>query len=88
MVLVSFDLQIKSSSTCLLIGFLARIGIAAESRKLVVVVMAAGGGGAGERSLEETPTWAVAIVCAVFVIISFLMELGIHSLGKVSPLCF
>ncbi|XP_027148634.1 MLO protein homolog 1-like [Coffea eugenioides] len=44
--------------------------------------MAAGGGGAGERSLEETPTWAVAIVCAVFVIISFLMELGIHSLGK------
>ncbi|KAM3757833.1 hypothetical protein ACB098_02G219400 [Castanea mollissima] len=37
---------------------------------------------AGERSLKETPTWAVAFVCAVFVIISILFEHGIHSLGK------
>ncbi|KAM4118648.1 hypothetical protein ACB094_02G218700 [Castanea mollissima] len=37
---------------------------------------------AGERSLKETPTWAVAFVCAVFVIISILTEHGIHSLGK------
>ncbi|GFZ10550.1 seven transmembrane MLO family protein [Actinidia rufa] len=37
----------------------------------------------GDRSLEETPTWAVAIVCAVFVIVvSILIEHGIHSLGK------
>ncbi|KAL2512783.1 MLO-like protein 6 [Abeliophyllum distichum] len=38
--------------------------------------------GAGDKSLEETPTWAVAIVCAVFVIISVIIEHGIHSLGK------
>lgn len=37
----------------------------------------------GERSLKETPTWAVAVVCAVFVIISIIIERGIHSLGKV-----
>ncbi|KAJ0561909.1 hypothetical protein HanPI659440_Chr06g0252291 [Helianthus annuus] len=36
-----------------------------------------------ERSLEETPTWAVALVCAVFIIISVIIEHGIHSLGKV-----
>ncbi|KAF6154305.1 hypothetical protein GIB67_026761 [Kingdonia uniflora] len=41
--------------------------------------MAASG---GERSLKETPTWAVAVVCAVFVILSVLIEYGIHSLGK------
>ncbi|XP_040971460.1 MLO protein homolog 1 [Gossypium hirsutum] len=35
-----------------------------------------------ERSLEETPTWAVAVVCAIFVIISIFIEHGIHSLGK------
>ncbi|KAM7517384.1 hypothetical protein LguiA_006967 [Lonicera macranthoides] len=39
-------------------------------------------GNYGDRSLEETPTWAVATVCAVIVVISFLIELGIHSLGK------
>ena len=37
----------------------------------------------GERTLKETPTWAVALVCAVFVIISVLIEHAIHSLGKV-----
>ncbi|KAK9164890.1 hypothetical protein Scep_000081 [Stephania cephalantha] len=42
--------------------------------------MAAGGG--DDRSLKDTPTWAVAIVCAAFVIISVIIELGIHSLGK------
>lgn len=35
-----------------------------------------------ERSLKETPTWAVALVTAVFVIISIGIEHGIHSLGK------
>ncbi|KAG8369292.1 hypothetical protein BUALT_Bualt15G0136200 [Buddleja alternifolia] len=39
-------------------------------------------GGSSDRSLEETSTWAVAIVCAVFVIISVALEHGIHSLGK------
>ncbi|KAL2346160.1 hypothetical protein Fmac_000160 [Flemingia macrophylla] len=36
----------------------------------------------GERSLQETPTWAVAVVCSVFIIISVIIEHGIHSLGK------
>lgn len=38
---------------------------------------------AGDRSLEETSTWAVAVVCAVFVVISVAIEHGIESLGKV-----
>ncbi|KAK6939204.1 Mlo-related protein, partial [Dillenia turbinata] len=40
--------------------------------------MAAGGG--GDRGRKETATWAVTTVCAVFVIISIIMEHGIHSL--------
>ncbi|XP_047325998.1 MLO protein homolog 1-like [Impatiens glandulifera] len=36
-----------------------------------------------ERSLEETPTWAVAVVCLVFVAISILIEHGIQYLEKV-----
>ncbi|KAI3876813.1 hypothetical protein MKW92_027500 [Papaver armeniacum] len=36
----------------------------------------------GERTLAQTPTWAVAVVCAVFVIISIIIEHGIHILGK------
>ncbi|KAL1820303.1 hypothetical protein ACET3Z_015172 [Daucus carota] len=39
-------------------------------------------GGSGERSLKETPTWAVALVCAVFIVISILIEHAIHSLAK------
>ncbi|CAK9178296.1 unnamed protein product [Ilex paraguariensis] len=39
-------------------------------------------GGSGGRSLQDTPTWAVATVCAAFVILSILIEHGIHSLGK------
>lgn len=50
--------------------------------------MAGGGGGAaaaaaGDRSLRDTPTWAVALVCAVLLILSILIEHGIHSLSKV-----
>ncbi|KAJ0097536.1 hypothetical protein Patl1_29303 [Pistacia atlantica] len=37
---------------------------------------------AGDRSLKETPTWAVALVCAIFVTISIFIEHVIHSLGK------
>ena len=36
------------------------------------------------RSLEETPTWAVAVVCFVLVVISIFIEHAIHILGKVS----
>ncbi|XP_048128985.1 MLO protein homolog 1-like [Rhodamnia argentea] len=35
-----------------------------------------------ERSLKETPTWAVAVVSAMFIIISIVIEYGIHSLEK------
>ncbi|XP_021278082.1 MLO-like protein 6 [Herrania umbratica] len=41
--------------------------------------MAGGGGG---RSLEETPTWAVAVVCFVLVLISIIIEHIIHMIGK------
>lgn len=36
-----------------------------------------------DRSLQEIPTWAVALVCAVFIIISISIEHGILSLAKV-----
>lgn len=40
-----------------------------------------------ERSLEETSTWAVAVVCFVLVFISILIEHAIHLIGKVRPIC-
>lgn len=40
-------------------------------------------GGKEGRSLEETPTWAVALVCFVLVLISILIEYVIHLIGKV-----
>ncbi|KAL9395239.1 hypothetical protein Peur_014524 [Populus x canadensis] len=39
-------------------------------------------GSYGDKTLQNTPTWAVAAVCAVFVIISVLIDHSIHSLGK------
>ncbi|XP_030452399.1 MLO-like protein 6 [Syzygium oleosum] len=39
-------------------------------------------GGTGGRSLEETPTWAVAVVCFVLVLISIIIEYIIHLIGK------
>ncbi|CAK7345997.1 unnamed protein product [Dovyalis caffra] len=39
-------------------------------------------GAYGDKTLQDTPTWAVAAVCAVFVVISVLIEHAIHSLGK------
>lgn len=44
--------------------------------------MAVGGGGGNERSLEQTPTWAVAVVCLVFIVISILLEQAIHHVGQ------
>ncbi|GAB4836465.1 hypothetical protein Ancab_001376 [Ancistrocladus abbreviatus] len=41
--------------------------------------MAGGGGG---RSLEDTPTWAVAAVCFVLVLISIVIEYIIHLIGS------
>ncbi|XP_011074255.1 MLO-like protein 9 [Sesamum indicum] len=45
--------------------------------------MAGGGGGLGaSRQLDQTPTWAVALVCAIIVIISVILEKSIHKVGE------
>jgi mlo protein len=36
-----------------------------------------------EATLEDTPTWIVASVCSVIVLISFVFERALHRLGKV-----
>ncbi|PHT54927.1 MLO-like protein 8 [Capsicum baccatum] len=41
----------------------------------------AGGGGGTSRQLDQTPTWAVAGVCAVIILISIALEKIIHKLG-------
>jgi hypothetical protein len=41
-----------------------------------------------QKSLEQTPTWAVATVCTVFVVASLLVERGINALGRVSDINF
>ena len=38
---------------------------------------------AEERSLEYTPTWVVAFICFIIVLLSLLAERGLHHLGKV-----
>ncbi|CAN6306016.1 unnamed protein product [Urochloa humidicola] len=43
---------------------------------------AAGAGRDGTRSLDQTPTWAVAAVCAVIVAASILLEGLLHHLGQ------
>ncbi|AQK53074.1 MLO-like protein 1 [Zea mays] len=42
----------------------------------------AGGDGADEITLEHTPTWIVASVCSIIVVISLLFERLLHRLGK------
>ncbi|KAK4364969.1 hypothetical protein RND71_016327 [Anisodus tanguticus] len=42
----------------------------------------AGGGDHGARELDQTPTWAVALVCAVIVLISILLEKVLHAVGE------
>lgn len=46
--------------------------------------MAGGGGGGDSRELDQTATWAVAAVCAVIVLISILLEKGLHHFGEVN----
>jgi mlo protein len=41
------------------------------------------GGGGKARTLEFTPTWIVAAVCSIIVIISLIFERLLHRLGKV-----
>lgn len=49
--------------------------------------LAATGSSTEERELNQTPTWAVASVCAVIIIISILLEKSLHKLGTVGPVC-
>lgn len=37
----------------------------------------------GSRELDQTPTWAVSLVCGVIIIISLLLEKTIYLVGKV-----
>ncbi|KAL6133372.1 hypothetical protein ACLB2K_065609 [Fragaria x ananassa] len=37
---------------------------------------------AKERSLEQTPTWAVAVVCFILVLVSIIIEYILHLIGK------
>ncbi|KAG8067380.1 hypothetical protein GUJ93_ZPchr0005g14506 [Zizania palustris] len=41
-----------------------------------------GGGGGNTRELDQTPTWAVASVCGVIVLISILLEKALHKVGE------
>nr|GMD40323.1 MLO-like protein 9 [Ipomoea batatas]GMD41989.1 MLO-like protein 9 [Ipomoea batatas]GME18315.1 MLO-like protein 9 [Ipomoea batatas] len=43
--------------------------------------MSGGGGGKG-RELDQTPTWAVALVCLVIVVISLMLEKILHKIGE------
>uniref|UniRef100_A0A6N2MEG3 Uncharacterized protein n=1 Tax=Salix viminalis TaxID=40686 RepID=A0A6N2MEG3_SALVM len=47
----------------------------------VVVVGAASESSSTTRKLDQTPTWAVASVCAVIIIISILLEKILHKVG-------
>lgn len=46
--------------------------------------MAGGGDGGDSRDLDQTPTWAVAVVCAVIVIVSLALEKVLHHVGMVT----
>ena len=46
--------------------------------------MAGGGGASTARELDQTPTWAVASVCAVIIVISIILEKVLHLVGEVS----
>ncbi|CAK9163743.1 unnamed protein product [Ilex paraguariensis] len=39
-------------------------------------------GSPNDRQLDKTPTWAVAFVCAVMILVSILLEKAIHGIGE------
>lgn len=45
--------------------------------------MAVSESGTQTRELDQTPTWAVAGVCAVIIVISIALEKFLHRVGKV-----
>ncbi|PON90499.1 Mlo-related protein [Trema orientale] len=44
--------------------------------------MGGGGGSSTARELDQTPTWAVASVCAVIIVISIILEKVLHLVGE------
>jgi len=50
--------------------------------------MAGGGGESESTALEFTPTWIVAGVCSLIVVVSLAAERCLHYLGKVTDSCF
>nr|KYP42041.1 MLO-like protein 8 [Cajanus cajan] len=45
------------------------------------VAMASSESSSGSKELDQTPTWAVACVCTVFILISLTLEKSLHKLG-------
>lgn len=43
----------------------------------------AGDKGETSREIDQTPTWAVAVVCAIIIIISIALEKVLHRVGTV-----
>lgn len=54
--------------------------------ELIVAMAASSSSSESTRELDQTPTWAVAAVCSVFILISIFLEKGLHVLGTVSLL--
>jgi len=46
----------------------------------------AGGEAPGARDLEQTPTWAVSVVCAAMIIVSIILDKVLHRTGQVNKL--
>ena len=51
--------------------------------RLVVMAATATDTSSTQRKLDQTPTWAVAGVCAVMIAVSILLEKGLHKFGTV-----
>ncbi|KAK7309424.1 hypothetical protein RJT34_06137 [Clitoria ternatea] len=45
------------------------------------LAMAASEGSSSSKDLDQTPTWAVAAVCTVFILVSITLEKGLHKVG-------
>lgn len=46
---------------------------------------ASSAGDAKEKGLSQTPTWAVALVCTFFILVSVLLEKALHRVATVCP---
>lgn len=54
-----------------------------SSKENQEIIMAGGEGSAASRSLQETPTWALATVCFFFIFLGIGIEHMIHLIGHV-----